>query len=98
MSSDDENEESKGAIENHVDEKVPTQQEDTVQRFTEQEGRVWKLEAPIEAGSIFSRGKKNKGKKKEEDGWTSIVWLHRPIRLCFLKEWRHRVEFRGYWE
>jgi hypothetical protein len=40
--------------------------------------RQWTLEVPPEPASLFTRGKaKRTQKKKEDDGWTSIVW-NRP--------------------
>jgi hypothetical protein len=67
MSSDDEGDSHSQTEEKQEVEAVPVGHE----------GRVWKLEEPVEPASIFSRGKKQKGKKREEDGWTSIVW-NRP--------------------
>jgi hypothetical protein len=71
MSSDDEeNTDVIEEVEEHSSTSTkPVQEESDV--------RVWKLEAPVEAGSIFSRTKKYKNKKKDDDGWTSIVW-NRP--------------------
>jgi hypothetical protein len=71
MSSDDE--ENTDVIE-EVEEHSSTSTKPVLE---ESEVRVWKLEAPVEAGSIFSRTKKYKNKKKDDDGWTSIVW-NRP--------------------
>lgn len=37
--------------------------------------RDWKIEVTQETGALFSKNKKRKsGRKKEEDGWTSIAW------------------------
>jgi hypothetical protein len=57
--------------EDEQEENVPVQ-EVSVAKPAE---RHWEIQPPAEAGTIFSRGKKRRGaKKREEDGWTSIVW------------------------
>lgn len=75
LSSDSESSDYENEAQSEENKRVENQNEKINRQVEQPPYRHWDTNVQEEAGTIFSKGKKKKVyKKKDDDGWTSIVW------------------------